>query len=411
MLNQSKVVIIGAGQAAAGCIAELRRQAFLGSITVISDEHHFFYERPPLSKAALFQETNDITKFKIFSAQKLEDLNVEVTIGTATEIDRRNQQITVRVMTEAQPTLIHIGYDYLVIATGSTPLIPNPAWKALQNVHTLRSYLDTLALKAKLDQAQNIAFIGGGWISLELAASARKKGLSVTIFERAPRLCIRNLTTEISDYLAALHKKNGTTIHFNTPQVDILEQWQKETLKLTVATPQEAAQYDLVVIGAGVALNQTLALEAGLICNKGIVIDEHGQTNDPAIFAAGDVAQHPTLGTSLQTWANANETGLIAARGILQATQEPAEIPWFWSDQYETNIQILGMSAASDHLFKRHLNEQEAIYMYLNDQNQITQVIAFNQPRFIKQAKRWMKAKKVIDRMQLQDPALDWNKM
>ncbi len=391
-----KIVIIGAGQASANAVSELRRQGFEGNITIISDEQAIFYERPPLSKSVLL-DNSTLEQCAIFSSERFAELSLHIIYDQATAIDPLKKCIQ---LAKNEPII----YDKLLIATGSTPLIPVQDWSKL-DIETLRTFDDAERIRKKLLATKRLALIGGGWIGLELAASARQLGLQVEIFERAERLCARHLTHEVSEYLADLHITEGVKVHFNVQQLTLAQQEKA----FIIQAEGKSYHFDTVVVGTGVKLNTELALTAGLLCQHGIVVNHHMQTSNPDIYAAGDVIAHPTFGFSLQTWANANETGVTAARSMLNIKIEESEIPWFWSDQYQHNVQIIGLRQTEDQLYSNR-QEDFSLFIYADSAGKINQAIAFNHPRFIKQVKRWMKKNQSLDLKQLSTTS-DWMKL
>lgn len=386
------IVIIGAGQAGGWSAKTLRDQGFSGRLIVVADEAHDFYERPPLSKAALQQEQPPLGR--LFSEETLTALNLEWRRPMRAEsIEPAVRQV---VLSNGE----RLAYDQLVLATGGQPRLPGREWQAHPCVHTLRTWDDATRLRRALAGAQRIAVIGGGWIGLEIAATARGLGKAVTLFESQPRLCQRSVDPAVSAALLALHREHQVTVHLGCGAVTLGDDATQAVIASEI-TPAQA--FDCAVVGIGVTLNTELARHAGLRVEQGIVVDEHGRTSDPAIFAVGDVAQHPQLGLCLQSWAFAQNQAIATAR----AMRDPAapgydEGAWLWSDQYDNNIQILGLPGAGA---QTYLRQQPAgpLFFSLDEQRRLTQLVSFNDARAIKLAKRWQAAGRELDPAQLTD--------
>ncbi len=265
---------------------------------------------------------------------------------------------------------------------------------------TLRSWDDAARLRQGLQQCQKLAIVGGGWIGLEIAASARKLGVDVTVFERQPALCMRSVGASVSLALLELHQQQGVTVHCDCGEITL----EDRDGEAWIGSANSAAQpFDLVVVGIGVELNLELAHSAGLKLEGGIVVDGQGRTSHPAIFAAGDVARHPTLGLCLQSWAYAQNQAISTACAMLDAFAAPYDdVAWLWSDQYDANIQILGVPTGGVHQIVRR-TPQSQLFFTLNANWQLVQLVAFNDARTIKLGKRWLASGRVLDPQQLAD--------
>lgn len=396
MANQAieRIVVIGGGQAGGWACKTLRGEGFTGTLTVVADEPHDFYERPPLSKAVL---AGDESLPRLFSTAALNDL----------AIDWRRPRRAVAVDHLAHRVCLDSGeelpYDRLLIATGSKPRLPVAGWAELDGVLTLRSWDDAQRLRQRLDRTRRLAVIGGGWIGLEVAASARKRGIEVEVFERQAALCGRSVGGAVSAALAELHETQGVRLHLGCEDLKLT---QDDAGKLNIADAEHALNgFDLVVVGTGVEFDLGLAQSAAIATGQGIVVNTHGATSDPHIFAAGDVAQHPELGLCLQSWAYAQNQAIVAARGMLGIADGGYTDPaWLWSDQYDSNIQILGIPSADAQCIVRE-EPQGRTFFYLDAARCLSQVVAFNQPRHIKLAKRWLATRRILDPDMLGDPA------
>ena len=398
----NRIVIVGAGQAAGWAVHTLRGQGFDGEIHVVSNEDQVFYERPPLSKQVLSQEA-DVESLNLFSADQVNNFSVTWhKPDHAVKLDKAGKTVHL----ESGKVL---AYNKLLIATGSRARIPVPAWSGMQHVYTMRDIKDCAKLSEKFKSAETIAVIGGGWIGLEIAATARKQGKQVEIFEYGSRLCARSVSPEVSDFLKQLHESNGTAIHLNATNLNLVE------------TPDHAVdvfdgdvklkQFDCVVVGAGAEIAKELAMHAELDVKDGIVVNEFGQTSEADIYAAGDVAIHPGLGYCIQSWANAQNQAIATAKSMLGEMTAYQDIPWLWSDQYQCNIQILGTYSPekTSQVVIRKTSDTQVSFFYLDEQNQLLNMIAVNDSKLIKLAKRWMASQRVLDPAELQDP--DFNLM
>jgi len=393
-LIQGGIVIIGGGQAGGWAAKTLRAENYQGTLSVISDENYDFYERPPLSKAILTQDNAQLSR--IFSEDDIHSLKLNwFRPVRASKIDTQNKSVD---LSDGRT----VAFDKLLIATGGRPRYLSDAWRQHPKVFSLRSWDDAQSLRSSLLCAKKIAIIGGGWIGLEVAASARKMGIEVTIFERQSRLCERSVSQNVSAALALRHQNAGVEIITDAGDIQLGE----TPLSLHIACHQHPMQaFDLAVMGIGVELNLELAKEAGLEVTHGIVINEHGQTSHPDIYAAGDVACHPTLSLCLQSWAYAQNQAITTAKAMLSPQSSGFNEPaWLWSDQYQDNIQILGIPSpqAIQHIQRRTADSE--VHFALNDASQLVQMVAFNDARAIKLGKRWLQNQRKLIPSELADP-------
>ena len=398
----NKIVIVGAGQAAGWAVHTLRNQGYDGEIHVVSNEDSVFYERPPLSKQVLSKEAT-VESLNLFSPDQVDEFSVIWhKPDLAVKIDKQDKCVHLQ-------SGKALAYDKLLIATGSRARIPVADWASFKNVYTLRDIQDCHTLAEQFKTAENIAVIGGGWIGLEIAATARKQGKNVEIFEYGSRLCARSVSPEVSDFLKALHEEAGTKIHLNATELSLNE---VEQHKVEIhAGPLGQATFDCVVVGAGAEISKELAVEAELDVKDGIVVNEFGQSSDADIYAAGDVAIHPALGYCIQSWANAQNQAISAAKSMLGELTSYQDVPWLWSDQYQCNIQILGtyQPEKTSQVVIRKTNSTQQSFFYLDDQNRLINMIAVNEAKLVKLAKRWLANATTLDPQQLQD--LDFNLM
>lgn len=388
----ARIVIIGGGQAGGWAAKTLRDEGYTGEICVVAEEEWDFYERPPLSKAALLEAAPVLPR--LFSEEIQNQLDLRWLRPMRAESVNRAEK-TVRLSNGES-----LGYDKLLIATGGRARLPGDAWAKHPQVYTLRHWQDAQRLKQRLTESHELAIIGGGWIGLEIAASARKSGVEVTLFEQQPALCMRSVSAEVSAELLHIHQQQGVSVRTGCGALELEE---NNGLPVIHCDGQRET-FDAVVVGIGVDLNLELARDAGLAIERGIVVDDQGRTSDPDIFAAGDVAQHTRYGLCVQSWAFAQNQAVATAKAMLNADAEGYdEVPWLWSDQYQHNIQILGIPQADTRTIVRRENNS-TLFFSINGDGTLNQLVAFNDPRTVKLAKRWMAAGRDLSAQPLDDP-------
>jgi 3-phenylpropionate/trans-cinnamate dioxygenase ferredoxin reductase subunit len=340
------IVIVGAGQAGVQTAEALRSGGFDDPIVMLGDEPHAPYHRPPLSKAWLAGEMSG-EQLTMRSLEVLAKKRIELQTGTlVAAIDRAARQVRL-----ADGTTI--GYRGLVLATGSTPrALPVPGGDG-PRVAALRGRDDgeriAQALRDCAVAGLPVVVVGGGFIGLEVAATARKQGLAVTILEALPRLMARAVAPVVSDWYAALHRQHGVDVVLGA-QVSRIDTDADGGCTVRTADGR-AFRAGLVVVGIGVVPNDRLASEAGLRCDRGVVVDACARTSDPAIVAAGDcTARALADGTllRLESVQNAVEQGRSAAAALLGQERPFVATPWFWSDQYDVKLQMAGLSGGAD---------------------------------------------------------------
>lgn len=369
-LVEEHIVIIGAGQAAAQAVATLRAEGHTGRLTLIGDEPFPPYQRPPLSKAYLtgtFERERLFLKPDSFYA----DSGCELLLGrSATAIDRTNK--TVVIANDKS-----VSYDKLLLATGSRVRrlsLPNAA---LPGIHYLRGIADVDALRAAFVSGQRLVIVGGGYIGLEVAAVAVKRGLDVTVFEAFPRLMARAVSPEISLFFEDVHRAAGVKFHLRT-SVEGFEGGDRLT---GVVAGGESYPADIALVGVGILPNSELARDAGLATSDGVVVDEFTRTDDPAIFAAGDCTNHPGrdgLFTRLECVQNAIDQAKHAALAMLGKARPYREVPWFWSDQYEFKLQIAGLARPGDQIVLRGDYARRKFSVFHLREGQVSAVEAVN---------------------------------
>lgn len=341
------VVIVGAGQAGVQTAEALRSGGYTGPITLLGDEPYGPYHRPPLSKAWLAGEM-DAAQLVMRAPEMLARKGIDLRTGVrVAAIDCAARQMQL-----ADGSTLP--YGALVMATGATPrTLPLPGGDA-PGVLALRGKDDASAIAERmaacLAAQQPVVVIGGGFIGLEVAATARKKGLTVTVLEAAPRLLGRVLAPMLSDWYAELHRSHGVQLVLDAriAAIETAASGEVTGVRLADGTLVPAG---LVVVGIGVQANDGLAQAAGLACERGIVVDACGRTSDAHIFAAGDcTARRLADGTllRLESVQNATEQGKSVAAAVLGQERPFTATPWFWSDQYDKKLQMAGLSAGAD---------------------------------------------------------------
>lgn len=344
------IVIVGAGQAAAHAADTLRRKGFAGKLTIVGDEPWLPYQRPPLSKKYL-AGAMERERLLLRPAQFYEARTVDVRLGRRVEQISRSEQ---RVRLDDGSTL---PYDALLIATGCRPRSLGVPGGDLEGVHYLRTLSDVDRLRAAISAGTRLVIVGGGYIGLEVAATARELGLDVTVLELADRLMSRVVSPEVSAFYETEHVRRGVRIVCNA-KVSALEA-RRGTRKVCAVVTEDGARHpaDVVVIGVGVQPADELASAAGLACENGVVVDDRCRTSDPAIYAAGDCTSHPNAHYGrrlrLESVDNAVGQGTSAALNLLGIDTAHDKVPWFWSDQYDLKLIIVGIGQGCDSVVLR----------------------------------------------------------
>ena len=400
MESVKTIVIVGAGQAGYWGAHALRKHGYDGRILLVGSEPHPPYERPPLSKQVLKGEAEPPSAW-LTTPEKLAELKVELLPErTATALDRQGRQVELQDGTR-------IGYDRLLLTTGSRPRRLNLPGERAAPVFYLRDIADSLALRERLVAGRHLIVIGGGLIGLEVAAAAVARGCVVTVIEVADRLMARVVGPEISAHFAQLHRARGTEIL----TARIPERIETSSRGCRVIFRDGGSRDgDLVVIGCGVIPNAEMAHAAGLKVENGLWVDEFCRSDDPHVWAAGDVTNHfnPLLGRRLrlETWQNAQNQAIAAARNMCGDPQPYAEVPWGWSDQLGVNLQSLGVPKSFDEAVARGDPASGSFTLFYLEGDKIAGVNALNAPKDIAVARRLMAAGKSVDRNLLGDTSV-----
>jgi 3-phenylpropionate/trans-cinnamate dioxygenase ferredoxin reductase subunit len=381
---QHHFVVVGAGQAGASLVAKLRTEGFDGRITLIGSEPVPPYQRPPLSKKYLLGEIA-LERLYLRPREFYAANGVELRLGTAvSRIDR--QRKTVELSNET------VGYDKLVLATGSVPLhLPAAMGGALKGVHVVRTLADVDALAPEIRPGRSVLIIGGGYIGLEVAAVTVRKGLRVTVVEQAERILNRVSAAETAAYFRELHRSHGVDLREKVAVQRLDGEQHVERVRLSDGS---AMPVDFVILGIGVRPADDLAAAAGLEIENGVRTDEYGQTSDASIFAAGDCASFPHEGSRirLESVPHAIDHAEMVAMNMLGARQVYVPRPWFWSDQYDVKLQIAGLNAGYDSVISRPGARPDSVSFWYYRGPKLLAVDASNDPRAYTVAKRLIEA-------------------
>lgn len=337
-----RIVIVGAGQAGCVIALELRKLGFQGHVCIVGLEPYLPYQRPPLSKAYLGGDA-DVQKLVLLSERRRQDSGIDFVGGTqALKINRQQKTLS---LTNGHT----IAYDRLALTTGGTcRSLPLPGFDRC-NVLSLRSIDDADRIRAYWKAGTRLVIVGGGFIGLEVAAKAVTAGLEVTVLEALPHILSRVTISKVSEFYEVVHRAAGVKLLTNT-KIEGLEGSPNVThVRLADGSRIEA---DLVLVGIGLSPNIVLAQDAGLDCQDGILVDAFTRTSDPLIVAAGDCTNHPSAYAQrrlrLESVQNAVDQARVAAATLCGQLKPYNTVPWFWSDQYDLKLQVVGLSSGHD---------------------------------------------------------------
>jgi 3-phenylpropionate/trans-cinnamate dioxygenase ferredoxin reductase subunit len=338
----STILVIGGGQAGAQAIDTLRREGFGGRLVLIGDEPELPYQRPPLSKKFLSGEM--AADRLVFRHRAFYDEHrVELKLGTrAVRLDAAARQVE---LADGEK----VSYDRLLLCLGAGPRRLTCPGADLPGVHYLREIADVAPIQAAFKPQSRVVIVGGGYIGLETAATCRKMGCEVTVLEMADRVMNRVVAPSVSQYFAQEHRAHGIAIHCDMRVVCLEGRGRVERVVCADGSRHAA---DLVIVGIGAVATTELASGAGLACDNGIVVDEYCRTSDAAIYAAGDCTNHPSprfgRRVRLESVDNAFEQAKTAAFNLLDRPAAHDRVPWFWSDQFDNKLLIVGLSQDYD---------------------------------------------------------------
>ncbi len=396
-------VVVGAGQAGGWAAKTLRDEGFEGRIVLFGREKYAPYERPPLSKGLLTGKTT-ISELTLFSREALAQLDIE--FKPTCQIRRLNPA-HLSVETELGEK---IRYDKLLLSTGGRALVPQFPGSDSRDVMSLRTAEDANRIKSRLEKpSKHVVVIGAGWVGLEVAATARTMGHEVTVIEMTERACSRSVMPAVSERLGKLHQTNGVKLLVNTQVCAIKTIGTAESC--VMLTTGETVRADIIILGVGLVPNDELARSAGLNCNKGVVVDASCMTSDPHIFAAGDVSviqyQNPAMQCRLESWQNAQDQGIAAARAMLGKSVSYQPVPLVWSEQFDAMIQIAGHAQLTKKTVVRSTADiMPALVFGLDSENRVVAAVGINGGREFRNARKLVETNSPVDPIALADPSI-----
>ena len=388
-------IVIGAGQAGAEVASKLRDEGYDDRILLIGQENYLPYQRPPLSKKYMAGEMA-LERLFLRPQEFYQDKNIELNIGkSAYQIDPNKQKV------EFNGGSLH--YDHLVLATGSKPReLPDYIGLKIKNLFTMRDLTDANSIEPFIKSGMRLLIVGGGYIGLEAAATARKFGVDVTLVEIEERILKRVAAKETSDYIRSLHISKGVKIKEEIG-LDRLKIVGDKALSASLTDGSDIS-VDFVIVGIGIIPNTELAKSAKLKINNGIFVNDECRTSISNIYAAGDCTSFEYKNTlvRLESVGNAIDQANTVAQNILQQNTKYIPKPWFWSDQYNLKLQIAGLNTGYDDVVVRKGENGQVSHWYFKGPNLLA-VDALNDPRCYMIGKRLIEANKSPTKNQLKD--------
>ncbi|MCY4263915.1 MAG: FAD-dependent oxidoreductase [Gammaproteobacteria bacterium] len=397
-MSDQTCLVIGASHAGVSLALTLRKEGWAGPIKLISEEKELPYHRPPLSKEHLAGK-KDLDGMRLRPSKIYDDNAIELLLGTAaTGIDRKAKSV---ILASGEV----LAYDKLALCIGAS-VRKLPIGQGLERVHYLRTAADVKTIKSQLPSVGHAVIIGGGYIGLEVAAVLRSLDLNVTVLEMEDRVLSRVTSSVLSDYMNDLHTSHGVTIATSCRVTAIRPGQDVESPMNLECEDGDVMQADMVFIGVGVQPNVGLAYEAGLEVGDGIVVDAHACSSDPDIYAAGDCSWHRNnfyeSEMRLESVQNANDQARVAAANLCGKRTVYNALPWFWSDQYDVKLQMVGLNNQYDQLIIRgdpKDHEKGFALLYLKE----GKLVAAD---CIRRPKEYMVSKQLIPLALQIDPAL-----
>lgn len=399
--DAQRVVIIGAGHAGGTAAALLRQYCPEWSITLVGEEPVPPYQRPPLSKAWLKGEA-DADGLALKPSSFYVEQNITLLSGSrVVGIERGEQRVHVAGGAS-------IPYDYLVIATGARAIPLRTPGADLRGIMSLRTAADAEALKAAICPGQSIAVVGAGYIGLEVAASCRSLGMNVTVLERETRVLARVACEALSSFFTDVHEKQG--VHFELGSSVVAFEGERGQVTGVTLADGRTLPCSAVVVGVGAAPDEELAREAGLECDRGVLVDLDARTSDPKIFAIGDVTRRPmpiyNCMFRMESVPNALEQAKQAASAIAGRSRPSVEVPWQWSDQYDLKLQIAGYPFDADSIVVRGDPRQSRFAVFHLNGDLVQAVEAINAVPEFMTGRILIGNRKAIDRRKLADASV-----
>ncbi|ORV24172.1 pyridine nucleotide-disulfide oxidoreductase [Mycolicibacterium conceptionense] len=402
MTTSSTFAIVGGGLAGAKAAEALRDNDFDGHVVLFAAEDKLPYERPPLSKEYLAGKKK-LDDFTVDPAAWYRDHNVDLRLGTeVSALDPAGHTL-------ALPDGTTVGYDKLLLATGSASRRPPIPGSDAAGVHYLRTIDDAAALSAALAPGATLAIVGAGWIGLEVAAGARSRDVNVTVVEAAHLPLLAALGTEVGEVFAQLHRAHGVDLRLDQSVQEVTTADGTATgLRLGDGSTVAA---DAVLIAVGAAPNIGLAEQAGLaVADGGVLVDASLRTSDPDIYAVGDIAaaQHPFFGVRIRTehWANALKQPAVAVAGMLGKSAEYDELPYFFTDQYDLGMEYVGHAPEYQRVvFRGDVAGREFVAFWLDGANRVLAGMNVNVWDVLDDVKALIRSAAPVDPDRIADPA------
>ena len=399
------IAIVGASLAGVSAASELRRRGFDGRVTLISDEGHLPYDRPPLSKGLLKgdREASDILlREESFFADNDIDLVLGSRVASLVPGERR------LLLTDGTA----LDADSVLLCTGGRPRRLGVPGEELDGVHYLRSLDDAVAIRERLSAGGPVIVVGAGFIGAEVAASARELGADVTLLEIAPVPLSRVFGEHIGGLYAEAHRARGVDVRTG---VGLARVNGGRSAEEVVTTDGQTLPASLVVIGIGIEPDTRLAEDAGIDTGNGILVDEYGETSARGVFAAGDVANRidPRTGERVrhEHWQTAQRHAAATAASLLGERTPFTEVPWFWSDQYDLNLQLAGSPLDPDEIVVRGRTEEMSFTALYLQQGALTGALGINRPRDVRACMRLIEHGAKVDTSVLADESVDLRKV
>ena len=401
--RQDATVIVGGGHAAGALLTTLLQKKYQQEVVLVGEEPHPPYQRPPLSKNYLAGEIDEESLY-LKPRSVYDDAGYQLRLGERAEhIDRDNKTITL----SDQSTL---KYGQLVLATGSRVRYLNAQGADLKGLHYLHDIADSDALREQFVPGKSLVIVGGGYIGLEVAAIAVKAGLKVTVLEAAERLMQRVTGPEISAFCYAKHRGAGVDVRLDTAVTGFEAGNHGYVAGVTLADGTTVPA-DFVLVSVGIAPETALAEAAGLPCDDGILVDEYTRTNDPDILAIGDCTRHRNLffeqTQRMESVANAVDQARTAAATLMGEDRPYDAAPWFWSNQYDVRLQMVGLSHAHDERVVRGKPEDEVFAVFYLRAGHLIAVDAVNLPMAFMMGKKLVYQHREVNAQALRDPDIE----
>lgn len=400
MTTAETFVLVGGGYSGSRAADCLRQEGFEGRIILVGEEQHLPYSRPPLCKKALTSDIG-IDRLPLRARAFYDRSKIELVLGQAvTEVDRHARRLR---LADGNS----IDYDRLLLATGGRcRRLPVPG-ADLDGVHVIRTFEDSVRLRAEFAPGARLAIIGAGYIGLETAAAASSLDLDVTVIELSGRLMSRVASPTVSEFYARRHIDHGVKLllHRSAQAIEGVD----GRVRSVQLDDGQVVPADIVLMAAGNIPEFGLARDAGLECEGGIVVDDRCRTSDPLIFAAGDCTRHPSVRygrrIQLESVDNALEQARVAAAGMCGRAVRHSHVPWFWSDQYGLKFQIVGLFDGFDEIVVRGDPDEPGFSVWYLRDGEVLCMEAVAQSLEFMQAGRWIGAHAKVDARVLRDPA------